>query len=182
MRFLCLLIFSFLLINQLSLNAQEAEQIVLAEFDNIYKVNNTLYRSEQPSKAGFEKIDSIGIKTVLSLRNRVSDRFRARKSHVKLKRVKINSWRMSYDDIVSALTLIRDAEKPVLVHCLHGSDRTGAVIAAYRIAFEDWSKEKAIEEFMQEEYGYHEKWFPNILQLLRELDVDKLKEDLKSEY
>tara|TARA_R100000951_G_C2601443_1_gene168304 strand:- start:277 stop:819 length:543 start_codon:yes stop_codon:yes gene_type:complete len=171
-------VFYFLLLIQLPINAQEAEKVESQEFDNMYKVSQTLYRSEQPSKKGFGVIDSMEIRTILSLRNRVSDRFRARKSQVQLERLRINSWRMTYDDIVSALIIIRDAEKPVLVHCLHGSDRTGAIVAAYRMAFDGWSKEEAINEFLEEKYGYHEKWFPDILNLLKELDIDRLKTEL----
>lgn len=158
--------------------AQKAEKVKSNEFDNMYKVNSKLYRSEQPSREGFRIIDSLNIETVLNLRNRVSDKSRAKKSDVQLERVKINSWRMSYEDLIITLKVIRDSDNPVLVHCLHGSDRTGAVVAAYRMAFEGWSKDKAIEEFLNEKYGYHEKWFPDILELLKELDVEKLRDDL----
>lgn len=170
---------NLLLLIFLPLNAQKAEKVITSEFDNLYRISDALYRSEQPSRAGFEKLDSINIANVLSLRNRVGDNFRARKSNVQLRRVKINSWRMSYENIVASLEIIRDADKPILVHCLHGSDRTGAVVAAYRMAFEGWSKEDAITEFLDKKYGYHEKWFPDILELLKNIDVVMLREDLK---
>ena len=175
-KYFCL---SFLLIIFFPSIAQDAEKIQSNEFQNLYRVSDEMYRSEQPSKEGFKVIDSIGIRTVLNLRNRVSDKYRARKSSVTLKRVKINSWQMSYQDIVDALEVIRDSEEPVLVHCLHGSDRTGAIVAAYRMVFQDWTKEAAINEFLEEKYGYHEKWFPDILDLLKELDIERLRSDLK---
>ena len=46
----------------------------------------------------------------------------------------------------------------VLVHCYHGSDRTGATIAMYRIIFENWSIEDAVKEMKQGGYGYHIIW------------------------
>ncbi|MEM6543138.1 MAG: protein tyrosine phosphatase, partial [Bacteroidota bacterium] len=63
-------------------------------------------------------------------------------------------------------------------HCWHCSDRTGAISAAYRIVFEDWEKEEAIKELRKEEFGYHENWYPNVMDLLRDLDVDALKKEL----
>jgi protein tyrosine/serine phosphatase len=173
------IILSFLFLAVFPSIAQEAEKVVSSEFDNMYRVSDNLYRSEQPSLEGFNVIDSMKIGPVLNLRNIVSDRFRARQSNVQLHRVKINPWRISYEDIVNALKVIRDAEKPVLVHCLHGSDRTGAVVAAYRMVFEGWSKEAAIKEFLNQKYGYHQKKFPNILELLKELDIEKLRGDLE---
>ncbi|MDX1653079.1 MAG: tyrosine-protein phosphatase [Brumimicrobium sp.] len=152
----------------------------LGALENLYRINENLYRSEQPKKSDFVILDSLGIKTVISLRNRIGDKSRAKKSNLTLKRVRINAWRMSYDDIVRALKAIEESEKPVLIHCLHGSDRTGAVVAAYRMVYEGWPKEKAIEEFLMEQYGYHEGWFPGILDLLRELDVEQLRKDLKN--
>ena len=80
---------------------------------------------------------------------------------------------------MKALKIIQAAEKPVLLHCWHGSDRTGAISAAYRIVFEDWEKEKAIEELRKKEFGYHENWYPNVLSLLRNLDTPKLRKELK---
>lgn len=44
--------------------------------------------------------------------------------------------------IIDALKVIKDAPKPILVHCLHGSDRTGAVIAMYRIILKIIPKKK----------------------------------------
>ncbi len=41
----------------------------------------------------------------------------------------------------------------VLIHCLHGQDRTGIVIAAYRIKYQGWSVEDAVKEMNA--YGFH---------------------------
>jgi protein-tyrosine phosphatase len=73
---------------------------------------------------------------------------------------------------------LENSKKPALVHCLHGSDRTGAVVAAYRMTYENWSKEDAIAEFKEERFGYHEKWFPTILEVLQSIDIDSLKSDV----
>ena len=79
-------------------------------------------------------------------------------------------------DLRQVLASIRDAPKPVLVHCWQGSDRTGAVVAAYRIAFQGWTREQAIDELVNGGYGYHASYYPNIVALIRSLDVAKLKQ------
>ena len=147
-------------------------------FKNLYKVTTGIYRSDQPSKKGMEELEKLGIKTILNLRNHRNDNMESRKTALILRRVKINAWKMDYSQLVEALKIMKNSEKPILVHCLHGSDRTGAVIAGYRIAYENWTKEEAISEFREEKYGFHEEMFPNILDLLEQVDSVKLKEDL----
>ena len=45
------------------------------------------------------------------------------------------------------LEILADPESgPVYVHCRRGCDRTGAVIACYRILVENWDAERAIAE------------------------------------
>jgi tyrosine-protein phosphatase SIW14 len=54
------------------------------------------------------------------------------------------------NNILDALSL---APKPCLVHCLHGQDRTGIVIAAYQVR-RGWTKEAAMAE--AKKYGYRQ--------------------------
>lgn len=44
-------------------------------------------------------------------------------------------------------------EEPVLVHCTHGMDRTGLVIARYRVLHDGWAPRDAMNEALS--YGYH---------------------------
>ena len=56
-------------------------------------------------------------------------------------------------DVTRFLEIVTDpANQPVLVHCKNGVDRTGYMVALYRIEKEGWSKERALAEmnrFMQ---------------------------------
>tara|TARA_B100000780_G_scaffold207610_1_gene147907 strand:- start:928 stop:1164 length:237 start_codon:yes stop_codon:yes gene_type:complete len=76
------------------------------------------------------------------------------------------------------LKVVKQAENPILIHCWHGSDRARVITAAYRIIFENWSKEQAIEELRKPEFGYHEKCYPNLINLLTNLDVQKIRNEL----
>ncbi|HUV86117.1 MAG TPA: hypothetical protein VMX79_03305, partial [bacterium] len=52
------------------------------------------------------------------------------------------------------------ARRPVFVHCHAGVDRTGFVVAAYRVKVEGWTPEKAYEEMAR--LGFHSFlfWWP----------------------
>ena len=67
--------------------------------------------------------------------------------------------------------------QPVFVHCMHGSDRTVTMIAAYSIVVQGWSKEAAIAEMCEGGFGYHSMW-TGLPKLLRELDVDLIRREL----
>ena len=58
------------------------------------------------------------------------------------------------------LALLREnPHKKVFVHCRYGDDRTGMMVAAYRMAVENWSADEAWEEMQV--FGYnHTVCFP----------------------
>jgi len=143
---------------------------------NFHKVSQELYRSGQPQQKGMRELESMGIKTILNLRNSMDDKQEIKGTSLQQVRIPMRAKKIDFEDIRTALIAIKNAEKPVLVHCLHGSDRTGAVCAAYRMVVQNWSKEDAINEFLDEQYGYNQFWFPNILTLLHDLDVERLKQ------
>lgn len=163
-------------------NAQETEPIKIESnyFDNLYKVSETVYRSEQPNRKGMQELEELGLKTIINLRNRINDNHEVRETDLIPKRIPINSWKFEYNDIVETLKVIENSEKPVLIHCLHGSDRTGAMVAAYRMVYQNWSKDDAIAEFLEPRFGYHEKWFPEIPKILKGLDIEQLKMDIQT--
>jgi len=158
-----------------------AQKIESENLLNFYKVDSLVYRSGQPTHKGMIEIESLKIKSVLNLCNSHTDNREARNTSLFLSRIPINTWKISYKDLVLALQEIKNSPKPVLIHCLHGSDRTGAVIAAYQIVFHNWTKEEAIREFRLGGFGYHENYFPNILALLESLDITQLKKDVLEE-
>jgi len=154
-----------------------AQPVIGSTLKNWYKIDDHLYRSEQPSADEFRVIYGFGIKAVLNLRTYHDDDFGATGTKLKLYRHKVSAGKIGYKDIVKALRIIKKEPRPILVHCLHGSDRTGAVCAAYRIVFHNWSKEQAVDELINGGYGFHS-IFDNIPNLILEIDVEKLKRDV----
>ena len=145
---------------------------------NFHKVNENLYRSGQPDKDEFESLyTSKGVRSVLNLRENNSDKeeIRSIDRNIALFEIPLDTGKISENDLLKILTVIRDAPKPLLIHCWHGSDRTGCAVAAYRITFENWNVENAVAELMKPEYGHHKYIDLNIPELLRNADWNKIK-------
>lgn len=177
--FLTLLFLCFCIFAQPRLRPSHwATPIIGTPLENFYKVSDKLYRSEQPEPKAMDAIQSMGITNVLNLRKHHTDSTEAKDSKLILNHVKMNASSVDYDDIFQSLYRIKQAKGPVVVHCWHGSDRTGTIVAAYRMVFQDWSKADAIDEFQNGGYGFHEKFFSNLLDLLNNLDIEKLKKQL----
>ncbi len=53
-------------------------------------------------------------------------------------------------DIQAALLLMSEAtpERPLFIHCEHGADRTGLLIALFRVVHQGWSPEDAHKEWV----------------------------------
>jgi protein tyrosine/serine phosphatase len=145
---------------------------------NLNRVTPTFYRSAQPLKVGFPKLagDGLGIKSVVSLRAFHSDAKLAKSTDLRLVSVPINTWNIKSTDVVRALAEIRRAEAsgPVLLHCLHGADRTGLVTAMYRMIYQGWTKADAETEMRQGNFGYHAVW-GNIPRFIANADLADLK-------
>jgi tyrosine-protein phosphatase SIW14 len=118
------------------------------------EVTPTLYRGAQPRKGGFAALAKMSIQIVVDLRG---DRDGERKEVTSLSMQYVPMhWECSFPKdktFAEFLTLIRkNPGKKIFVHCRVGDDRTGMMIAAYRMAFERWSAKQALEEMKK--YGF----------------------------
>lgn len=152
-----------------------AAPVIGVSLDNMYKVDDGLFRSEQPGKEAFNELALMGIAEVLNLREYHSDEDEATGSNLQLHRIKVDTGLINEEQLTTALDYIQQRQGPLLVHCWHGSDRTGAVIATYRVVVNGWSKEKAIDELVNGGYGYHASIYPNIVEVIQDLNVERVK-------
>jgi len=154
-----------------------AQAIELEGVPNLHQVSITLYRSAQPSAQGMNNLKKMGIRTVVNLRSFHSDRDEIGKTDLGYERITMKTWRIDRQEAVRFLRLVTDPHRtPVLVHCQHGSDRTGVMCALYRIAVQGWTKEEAIREMTAGDFGFHRIW-ANLEKWIRKIDVAALKKD-----
>ena len=154
-----------------------AEKLELPGCGNLYKVSATLYRGEQPTSEGFKELEKIGIKTVVNLRSLHSDRDELEDTKLAYEHIRMEAWDPEQEEMERFLKIAADPTKqPVFVHCLHGADRTGTMVAVFRIVVEGWDKEKALEEMKNGPFGFHEV-FQGLPEFIEELDAEKLQRD-----
>ena len=123
-----------------------------AELPNFHKVHDSLYRGGQPKEGGIRKLAALGIKTIINLRGE-DDLTRAEESEAKSVglsyfNISLSRWRRpSHEQISRVMAIIETQENwPVFIHCKRGSDRTGTIVALYRISHEGWTAQQAISE------------------------------------
>jgi tyrosine-protein phosphatase SIW14 len=125
----------------------------LAGVENFYKVDDQVYRGAQPSATGFASLAKLGVRTVIDLRE-IGEHSQGGEEAlvhaVGMQYVSIPLKQMATPDngVVSRiLGLLNDAASgPVFVHCKRGADRTGAIIACYRISHDSWQPKQALSE------------------------------------
>ncbi|OGR18245.1 MAG: hypothetical protein A3K19_31935 [Lentisphaerae bacterium RIFOXYB12_FULL_65_16] len=152
-----------------------AQPVLGTEIGNFYCVDKDVYRSEQPNGEGMRKLESLGFKSVLNLRGKHTDDNEAKGASMKLYLLSVDADQVKGDELRQALDIIREAPKPILVHCWHGSDRTGLVIAAYRMGVQNWSRENAADELINGGFGFHKSFYPNIVEYLKAVDPAKFR-------
>ena len=119
---------------------------------NFQKVDEHVYRGAQPTDRGFQELAKLGIQTVVDLQEGGS-RSVAEEKIVKAAGMRYVSVPMkgmetpSNESVGKVLALLEDtATGPIFVHCHRGADRTGGVIACYRIEHDHWRNDRALTE------------------------------------
>lgn len=149
-----------------------AEKLHLSGIPNAGRVNDFLYRGAQPRPAGYDELKQLGISLVVDLHNYGEDSRR--------ERVAVESRGMRYVNIPSGfyhgptieqiaefLLLVRDNPgQRIFVHCQRGGDRTGVMIAAFRMTQHRWTLEQARTEMLN--FHFHQSWLPAMRRTIRD--------------
>ena len=125
----------------------------VAGVPNFHQVSDAVYRGAQPSKEGIGSLAKIGVKTVIDLRSSGDSRSRVEQKAVEAAgmhyiSIPLNGYSAPSDEQVAKLLalLTGSGSGPVFVHCRRGADRTGTVIACYRINHDHWDNRQALNE------------------------------------
>jgi protein tyrosine/serine phosphatase len=142
---------------------------------NLFQMSPTLYRSALPDSAIVPLLEKLKVGTVINFLPESDSRW--------LTTPGINQVQLPYrtnhvDDaqVLAALRAIQTAEAkgPVLMHCKHGSDRTGLMAAMYRVVVQGWSKEDALKEMTEGGFG-DSTHFRDGVRYMMQADADKLR-------
>ncbi len=152
--------FSILLVFTLANFTHAQKAVENKDLPNFSKVNEKLYRGGRPTKAGVNQLVAMKVKTIINLRGK-DENSKPEEEWAELAGIKIISFNLSNwfepktDDIEDIIEEIDKPEnQPVFVHCRRGADRTGTVIAVYRIRHDNWTAKRAIDEAKDFDFGW----------------------------
>ena len=132
--------------------SHRSEKLSIEGVSNFGRVDDRLYRGAQPTAAGFAALKAMGIRTVVRLslgeEGSAAEKNDVESLGMSFTNLPWSSVREPNTDLVLAfLKLMRDnPERKIFVHCKAGADRTGVMVALYRIAFDRWTAAQAIDE------------------------------------
>jgi tyrosine-protein phosphatase SIW14 len=113
------------------------------------EVTPTLFRGGQPNAEGLSALKKMGIAVVVDMRSGDRDAEKEAVTKLGMEYVHI-SWHCPFpsdEPFAKFLKVVEDNPgKKVFVHCRLGDDRTGMAVAAYRMAEQGWSADRAMKE------------------------------------
>lgn len=130
------------------------------DLPNFHTVHPYLLRSGEPSEAGMQELSKRGVKTLIDLR--------ARGERSKLEEAQAKALNMQYinlpmsdkaptkDQVKKLMETIKkgkETNSPVLVHCAHGSDRTGCMVGIWRVSEDGLTYDQAYKEMRKYYFG-----------------------------
>ena len=157
-----------------SIRSAEWAQPVGSQY-NLHQMTPTLYRSALPDSGAVPLLEQLKIGTVINFLPE-SDANWLKAPGIHQVQLPYRTNHVDDSDVLKTLRAIQSAEAdgPVLMHCKHGSDRTGLMAAMYRIVVQGWSKEDALNEMTQGGFG-ESGHFRDSVRYVMQADVDKLR-------
>jgi tyrosine-protein phosphatase SIW14 len=142
------------------------EKLSIAGVPNAGRINAHLYRGAQPTATGLAALRAMGVDTVVSFTldgdGARTEAATARSLGLRYVHMPWSATGLPADAYISDfLDLFRPPKSAVVfVHCKAGADRTGLMIAAYRILSDGWTFEHAMDEM--DAFGYEVEFHPQL--------------------
>lgn len=149
------------------------EKVSISGVPNAGRINALLYRGGQPTNDGLAALRSLGVDTIVSF-TLEGDGARAEAQAVQALGMQYIHLPWSANSLPpdnyldQFLDLTSPArERVVFAHCKSGSDRTGLMVAAYRVRSDGWTPEQAMDEM--DAFGYEVEFHPQLRRFVRGL-------------
>lgn len=152
-------------VSDLLLDSSTKKMEAMDTFDSLRQIRNfgivtpALFRGGQPTGADIANLAGCGVQTVVSLRwgnsTILAEQAAVERAGMQFISIPLNCWTLPDSAVLSRFFEIADnsANHPVFLHCLHGADRTGMLVAIYRMKKMGWSFKAAYKEM--KDFGYH---------------------------
>ena len=154
------LLVSILFVQSLAIYGKSSSTVDVT-IENFGKINENYYRGSQPLADQFTQLKTLGIKTVIDLRQDSVKQASewARAAGLQYVNIPLTTKRAASEEQTKYfLKLVNDqANWPVYVHCKGGRHRTGEMTAIYRITRDGWSADQAYQEMKK--YDFEDSFF-----------------------
>lgn len=134
------------------------------DIHGFHQVDADLYRGAHPKCSGYEKLAALGIRTIIDLQGTPESKARncrakshAGDYHFQFFSFKLNLFQTTFsgvpeNELDRLFALIARAPKPLFISCKFGEDRTGLVVALYRMKRGEMDYQEARREALY--YGF----------------------------
>jgi protein-tyrosine phosphatase len=152
-------------------DATPAQRVQKPGLPHFGQISDQLFRGAQPKPEGFVELKNFGVDIVVNLREEKND-VDAEKKLVEAQGMRYVNIPMrgfstpQNTQVAEFLALLRNnADKKVFVHCQRGAERTGVMVAAYRMSWQQWTPEQALQEM--EVFRFRGFWFRHLKKYVR---------------
>jgi protein tyrosine phosphatase (PTP) superfamily phosphohydrolase (DUF442 family) len=127
---------------------------------NFHKVTDYLYRGGEPNPEGMHQLKKMGVKTLIDLRAQTEaahdEAALAKKLGIKYINMTMTAeapTKKQVETLLATIDSAKERNEPVLVHCAHGSDRTGCMIGIWRVTRDNWAFDDTYKEMRKYYFG-----------------------------
>lgn len=127
------------------------------DLPNFHRISSRFYRGGQPTLEGYRILkEECGVNTIINLREcKEPDNDKLIEMGFDIIHIPIDATKpLPPEAVKTLLEEIDKKEKKIFVHCYHGSDRTGALIAAAAAA-KSGKADPSIKLLLDSKYGFH---------------------------
>jgi protein-tyrosine phosphatase len=145
----------------------------LGEHEHVYNFGSVIpgkvFRSGQPDERFINYVvRNYGIRHIITLNGRTPlTKQKASQLGITTETYHWNKKTLPTQDEFQEIARALDDKLPVLVHCHSGMDRTGYLVAAYRMLELGWPEHKALTEMRK--YGHRADRYPEALEYFRKM-------------
>ncbi len=140
--------------DKLSHNSNNVHAVIVEcapQINNFDIVSQGLWRGAAPSQQGMAGLAQSGVKTIVDLRmagqGAQQESQRAKQLGIKYFHIPLGFKGVSLPKVAQFLSIVDNpVNQPVFVHCRYGADRTGALVAVFRVLREHWTFAQAYSE------------------------------------
>jgi protein tyrosine phosphatase (PTP) superfamily phosphohydrolase (DUF442 family) len=126
------------------------QPIDTGDIHNLFKLSEDVISGSEPhGEAAFQKLQAMGVKTIVSVDGQVPDVELAQKYGLRYVHVPTEYRGLTNDEVAQLTKTYRECEAPFYTHCFHGKHRGPAAAEIGRIVLDGISREQAIAEMRQ---------------------------------